>query len=81
MRRDGERLAALPAEVGLVHEIGEVAPERAVDRFGTGAEAALREHGNCEQVGAHLVGGGATGFDRERHGSGVYGFREKYPTA
>ena len=81
LRRDGEGLAALPAEVGLVHEIGEVAPERAVDRFGTRAEAALGEHGNCEQVGAHLVGGGTTGFDRERHGSGVYGFREKYPTA
>jgi hypothetical protein len=76
-----EGLAALPAEVGFFHEVREVATECPVEGVGTGSETAIREHGNGEEVGARLVGGGGTGFDRERHGPGVYGFRGKFPTA
>ena len=80
-RRHRERLAALALEAGLGHELGEAAAERVVDHVGAGAELGAPRTRDGEQVGAHLVGGGTTGFDRERHGSGVYGFREKYPTA
>ena len=77
----GEGLPPLPAEVGLLHELREVTTERTVDGLGAGPETAVREHGDGEEIGAHLVGGGGTGFDRERHGRGVYGFRGKCRTA
>ena len=69
--RDGQRLAQLALEAGLVEERGEPPPSAASTASAPGPRSPPFANGDREQVGRDAVGGSGDGREREGHEASV----------